>query len=246
MQVLKVVAEGVTTSFRYPHFMQSIHPTFEMPPPSTIYGHVASALGEWFDPVGVQFAYHFTYEARVSDLEHIIVAVAGTGKLPGTELPQVLQGAVNPFSRELLFKPRMVLYLNMPEWEPAFRSPHYAVVLGRSQDLFSYRSVSVVDLQQTEEAYLEHTLLPYDMAVQTQRGYTVLMPRYLDHTHNRNPVFARYLVLHDRVTTRELQQFGNDSPVFWADPETRTAEGLPLGLVFHTFVGESDESLRLA
>ena len=28
MKVLKIVAEGLTTSFRYPHFMQQIHPSF--------------------------------------------------------------------------------------------------------------------------------------------------------------------------------------------------------------------------
>ena len=33
MKVLKIVAEGLTTSFRYPHFMQQIHPSFQMPPP---------------------------------------------------------------------------------------------------------------------------------------------------------------------------------------------------------------------
>jgi len=46
MRVLKVVAEGPITSFRYPHFMQQIHPSFQMPPPATIYGHISSALGK--------------------------------------------------------------------------------------------------------------------------------------------------------------------------------------------------------
>ena len=73
MHVLKVVAEGLTTSFRYPHFMQQVHPTYEMPPPSTIYGHIASALGKWFDPTGVEFAYRFTFTAKVNDVEHVIL-----------------------------------------------------------------------------------------------------------------------------------------------------------------------------
>ena len=68
MLVLKVVAEGITTSFRYPHFIQTVQPTFTMPPPATIYGHIASALGNWFDPSGVQFAYHFTFSAKIKDL----------------------------------------------------------------------------------------------------------------------------------------------------------------------------------
>ena len=87
MRVLKVVAEGITTSFRYPHFMQQIHPTFPMPPPATIYGHICSALGEWVSPEGVRFAYHFTHDGEVEDLEHIIVLSVATGKLKGTDKP---------------------------------------------------------------------------------------------------------------------------------------------------------------
>ena len=122
MKVLKIVAEGLTTSFRYPHFMLQIHPSFQMPPPATIYGHICSALGEWFDPNGVQFAYHFTHQGHVRDIEHIIVLAppkSNHSKLPGTQIPNVLEGNVNPFERELLFQPRLTLYINRPEWEAA-------------------------------------------------------------------------------------------------------------------------------
>lgn len=68
MQVLKVVVEGLTTSFRYPHFVQGVQPTFEMPPPATIYGHICSALGEWVDPKGVTFAYHLLPKVELTML----------------------------------------------------------------------------------------------------------------------------------------------------------------------------------
>ena len=71
MQVLKIVAEGAITSFRYPHFMQGVQPTYEMPPPATLYGHIASALGEWFDPQGVQFAICFSFLKRAQEVEKI-------------------------------------------------------------------------------------------------------------------------------------------------------------------------------
>lgn len=246
MRVLKIVAEGVTTSFRYPHFMQTIQPTFDAPPPATIYGHICSALGEWVEPQGLQFAYHFSYAAKFVDLEHIIVLAASTGKLLDTDYPKVLEGGVNPFQREMLFRPRLVLYLNRPEWEQAFKSPRYAVVLGRSQDLFSYTSVSVVDLEQDSAAYLEHTLLPFEMAVQTQRGYTVLMPRFLDYRHSRKPLYARYVVLHEQVLASALTCFDQEPPRFWVDPESPVVQNAHLGLVFHSFVGEEYESLKLA
>ena len=246
MRVLKIVAEGLTTSFRYPHFMQGMHPTFEMPPPATIYGHICSALGEWVSPEGVQFAYHFTYRAKADDVEHIHVLTSSKGKLPGTRLPKVLEGAVNPFKRTLLFGPQLVLYLNQPDWEPAFRSPCYAVVLGRSQDLFTYTSVGVVDLVKSERAYFEHTLAPYRMTMQTGRGYAILMPRFLHYHNNRAPVFARYIVLHRRVHSDEFLRLSNaPAETYWVDPTTPAVRNAYLGLLFHTFVGDDEETLHM-
>ena len=187
MRVLKVTLEGITTSFRYPHFMVNVQPTYRMPPPATIYGHICSALGEWVSPDGLAFAYHFTYDATFEDLEHIHVLSASGGKVPGTNLPKALEGNVNPFRRELLFRPKLMLYINRPEWAAAFRSPRYAVTLGRSQDLCSYTSIEEVELEETRDVYLEHTLLPYEMATQTVAGIVTLMPRWLDYGLNVPP-----------------------------------------------------------
>ena len=247
MHVLKVVAEGLTTSFRYPHFMQQIHPSFQMPPPATIYGHICSALGEWFDPTGIQFAYHFTYQGFVKDKEHIIVLSPSRGYLPGTRIPKVLQGNVVPFDRDLLFQPRLTLYINRPEWEPAFRSPRYAVVLGRSQDLFTYTHVSVVELEQASRAYFEHTLTPHEMALRIMRGVSVLMPRYLDYARNRAPIFSRYVVIRERVLSDEFYEFSDRSNgPYWVDPTTPEVKRAHLGLTFLSFSGDDGDHLTLA
>lgn len=238
MRVLKVVAEGLTTSFRYPHFMMGVQPTYEMPPPATLYGHVASALGEWFDPKGVHFAVYFTFSRKQVELESTILLTPTTGKMPNDKVvPKVLEGETNPFSREILFLPRLVLYLNRPEWMDAFRHPRYAVCLGRSQDLFTYRQVEIVELEPTSQAYLEHTLLPYEYAQRTAAGHTVLMPRYLDYRRKRDPTFDRYVVLHRRVHTRDFLQFeGMHPPQLWADPTEPAVDGDPLGVVFLSWV----------
>lgn len=248
MRVLKVVAEGLTTSFRYPHFMQGVHPTFEMPPPATIYGHICSALGEWVSPQGIEFAYHFTHRGTFDDIEHVHILKPSSGKVPGTSLPKALEGEVNPFQRALLFKPRLVLYLNRPEWEPAFRSPRYAVVLGRSQDLFTYTSVSVLELPRDRRAYFEHTLAPYRLALQAGQGYAVLMPRFLDYSRGRAPTFARYIVLKQRVHSEQFWHFENmpADTEFWIDPTSPEVDGAHLGLAFHTFVGEYNDNPLMA
>lgn len=239
MLVLRVAAEGLTTSFRYPHFMQQIHPTYEMPPPSTIYGHIASALGEWFDPTDVEFAYRFTFTAKVTDVEHVILLgpKGGRSKLPGTKVPNVLEGRVNPFERELLFQPKLTLYINRPDWEDAFRSPRYAVVLGRSQDLFTYTRVDVIELEQAERAYFEHTLAPHEMSLQFGRGIAMLMPQFVDYHNNRAPTFKRYVILRDRVhVPRAMQIYNTNSGPYWIDPTTPKDKDAHLGLPFLPFV----------
>src|SRR6266849_4135298 len=70
MLVAKVCVHAPITSFRYPHFLVGRQVTFDMPPPSTIYGHLASALGGWPDPGPLRFAYSFTFVSKGSDLEH--------------------------------------------------------------------------------------------------------------------------------------------------------------------------------
>jgi CRISPR-associated protein Cas5t len=247
MRVLKVVAEGITTSFRYPHFIQQVQPTFVMPPPATIYGHISSALGEWFDPEGVRFAYHFTYAAKVKELEHTILLSPSSGKLKGTQHAKVLEGNVNPFDREVLFQPRLILYLNQPDWLPFFQSPHFVVVLGRSQDLFTYTHVEVIELEQAETAYFEHTLLPYSTNRHTSRGYAVLMPRYVDNFAGRRPFFARYFIIQEPIHSSQFLWFGTKPQErYWIDPATPEKKGDHLGLQFLSFVGEEDEATTLA
>ncbi len=246
MRVLKVVLEGITTSFRYPHFMMGVQPSFPMPPPATIYGHICSVLGEWIDPDGLAFAYHFTAQDSTEDLEHIHVLSATTGTLQRSKFPKVLEGNVNPFKRTILFQPRLVLYLNKPEWESAFRSSRYPVILGRSQDLATYTSIEVLDLVLEKQVYFEHTILPYEMATQTARGIVTLMPRWIDYQHNRQPHFARYLILQRRIKNDELVHFNMEPQSYFTDPATTRIGGMTLGLVFHTFIGEQNETPGLA
>jgi len=237
MLALKVVAEGYVTSFRYHDFMWEKQPTYEMPPPATIYGHICSAVGDWIDPSGVRFAYHFTYRAKFEDLEHI-----------WTWDDKLKRETSKPFRRELLFQPRLILYLNRPDLEQAFRSPVYPVVLGRSQDLFSYVSVETVTLAQVDSAYFEHTLLPYNVNRHTSAGYAITLPRYLDYERSRTPDFGRYFVVKDRIDTRTDFMWFGERPIqhYWIDPTSPEVRGVQLGLQFLSFVGDEDEFASVA
>ncbi len=80
MRVLKVQCEAFTTSFRYPRIQAGSLRTFEMPPPATIYGHLAGVIGSWFDPEEMQFAYTFEHQGKGLDLETRQPIEAGSGR----------------------------------------------------------------------------------------------------------------------------------------------------------------------
>jgi CRISPR-associated protein Cas5t len=256
VQVVRVEMEGITTSFRYPHFMWGRHPTFEMPPPATIYGHICSAVGEWVDPAGVSFGYTFTHEGKGEDLEHVHAVSAGTGKSlreKGRGVvfaePVNTQGNVNPLTREFLFRPRMTLYVSPTEYTEFFKSPYYSTILGRSQDLMSYRSVKAIELERASQAYYEHTILPWEMQVRTRRGITILMPRYVDYSRGREPAFERYVLLQSRVVLRPTDEsqedlmeeerpvirYEGESMEHWVDPDSPEHKGAKRGVWMHRF-----------
>lgn len=226
--VVKVVMRGAATSFRYPHFLQGVQPTYEMPPPSTIYGHLCSATGRPEPLEGLEFAVHFTYGAKQRDIEHTHLSV-----------PYI---QANPFQREILFFPRLTLYIAPADYVAAFRAPHFPVVLGRSQDLMTYESVSMVTLQQAERAYFEHTLIPARMAPFFRRSIAVTMARYIDPA-SRQPQWDYYAML------KERQRYPHDEapdtadfPPVWIDtdpddPTTRDPDPKAgfRGLIFNTF-----------
>ena len=250
MEVLKVVVKAPVTSFRYPHFLIGQQITFDMPPPSTIFGHVASALGELPERDFFRFAYCFRYQARSSDLEHQHVISAGgkrsTFRHEGAAVPVNVDGIVQPHLREFLFQPELTLYVDNLELKAAFQEPMFCVALGRSQDLAEIQSVEIVSLQKQQRAYLEDTILPFSMRMQLSIGTTVLMPRYIGPAPQREAEFDRYIVLRDRVfcgqpddveqvaTIRRLLQ--TKEPLdWWVDPSTEEWQGAQRGLCFHSF-----------
>lgn len=176
LPVLTLAMSGAVTSFRYPFFTQGYQPTFEMPPPSTIYGHLCSAYGDYLPPQGWQFGYRFTHSGRFVDYkEHLHFEVSEIHK------------QLKPIDRELLFKPNLLLYIHHPDMAQLemlgnrLIHPHYAVNLGRSQDLMTYHSIQLRELHRAEAGYFEHTLLPLSFStILDRRMIPVTMPRYVN------------------------------------------------------------------
>src|SRR5215469_12194740 len=99
MRVLRVVLEAPVCSFRYPHFLVGRQVSFDMPPPATIYGHIASVLGDYTDPSSFRFAYRFTTLGKADDLEHQHIIT------PGGSRPFAIDRVAYPSSTSATIQP---------------------------------------------------------------------------------------------------------------------------------------------
>lgn len=257
MRVARVHLTAPIASFRYPHFLVGRQASYDMPPPSTIYGHIASAVGQWLDPAPLAFAYTMTYVARGMDLEHQhVVSRYPPEKLSRREAASLKQwrqqhplsigGTVQPVLRDFLFKVEVTLYLTPSSLGDAFRDPVFPVAFGRSQDLACIVAVDDIALEEAPGAYFSATLLPFEWRQRTPFGTTVLMSRFVGPPPEREPVFAQYIVLpaHTAVFAgtagldagkhRVLR--GDRADRWWVDPGSEERQGGRRGIVMHRFV----------
>lgn len=226
MIAVRVRAEGPVTSFRYPFFAQNVQPSLPLPPLATLYGHICSAVGGLLEPAQLQVGYSFTCRGTFKDYEHLW--------FEGGEFK------MNPFVRDLLFEPRLILYVVYPQIEwlaDRFRSPYYPVVLGRSQDLMTYTAVDLVELVEAPAMYFEGTLLPPELGPAVE-GYTYRMTLAAMIDEYRQPRWAPFAVVERRVryTAGGTAQAGGSSVTILADPEIHEyprQPDLPLGVCLY-------------
>lgn len=152
LEVLRVSIEAWTASFRYPIFVSGFQPTLPVPPLSTVYGLLSSALGKYVTPSDLAVGYVFTSTGKGVDIETIY------------ELGSSLKNnKPNICRREILFEPCLTLYLPQasPELEQAFRTPYYPLLIGRSTELAAVTSCERVILRAQEAGKLGGTVIPF-------------------------------------------------------------------------------------
>lgn len=220
LKVLRVQIEGVTASFRYPHFLVGRQPTYAMPPPSTILGMIGGAIGAYPTRQDYQFAYTFKCERnRVDDLETIWSIEANTSTR-GLSKDYNINAVSNVLPREWLIHPKMTLYIsgdNLDVLELAFKAPCYAPVLGRSQDLVTYTRVEQVELTQAISGRLHEGLYPMVLREDIPYGASVMMPKFIDPDNRWDVNWEWYvtldypLKLSEDMVTKHAVTFWNDT-----------------------------------
>ncbi len=174
MEAVRIELRAYTASFRVPGMM-GYQITAPIPPPATIYGLIAAAVGREVTPEESWIAYRFEYDPPIQqDLEKIISFEEGGPKW--NDKLNAVKSA--PIIRQFLFNPRLVLYLSPGEVAVAFLRPRYPLVLGRSQDVAYVSHYQATVIEPIKDPVIAGVLVPFPaQGIQSQ---VLSFPTYFD------------------------------------------------------------------
>lgn len=196
MKVLRVHITGWVSSFRNPLFISGFQPTLPLPPLSALYGILTAARGEWVTPHDAAIGFVFHSQGTAVDLETIY------------EFGGKLDAKSNINRREFLVQPELYLYTPEIWLREAFERPRYPLLLGRSSDLATVKSIDEIELESRSETTYRNTIIPfpdpqlYGQVQALPTHFTAEIPRRQCGTRAfcliTEPIKYRGNVLHDR------------------------------------------------
>ncbi|MCF7911361.1 MAG: type I-B CRISPR-associated protein Cas5b [Candidatus Cloacimonetes bacterium] len=152
MKVYRINLTGWTSSFRYPNMISGYQPTLVVPPLSTIMGLISAAKGDAFHISTEKIGYVFRYSSKNTDLETIYQKPADKNK----------DIKSNVIKREFLHDIDLYLYTDSQDISGYLSRPVFQLLLGRSGDLVSVKSIMELDIVEKEElSNVKGTLIPF-------------------------------------------------------------------------------------
>lgn len=197
MKVTRVHITGWVASFRNPLFISGFQPTLPLPPLSAIYGILTAAKGEWVTPHDASVGFVFHSDGKAVDLETVYEFGGG------------LDAKSNINKREFLVQPELYLYTPEMWLREAFERPRYSLLLGRSSDLATVKSIEQIELESRTETTYQDTLLPFPDA--QLYGQVQALPTHFTAEIPRRPCGTRAYCL----ITEKIVYCGN----VWHDPK---------------------------
>ena len=149
MKVIRVHITGWVSSFRNPLFITGFQPTLPLPPLSALYGMLTAAKGDWVTPHDASIGFVFQSKGKAVDLETIYQF---SGKL---------EAKSNINRREFLVQPELYLYTPEMWIKDVLERPKYTLLMGRSSDLATVKSIEEIELENKPETTYQDTLLPF-------------------------------------------------------------------------------------
>lgn len=173
IQVIKIRINSITASFRQPLFISSFHPTYPIPPPSTIFGLLSAAKGEYVSDKDTKIGYIFSTEGMGQDLETIYEINYKKGKT-----------STNVYLREFLFNVSLDLYVTNLDLIKFLKNPFYPILLGRTNDIATIDEIKVVNIKPLKNGIVRNSLIPNNY--QIQNGTLFKMPIIMSDSIPRN------------------------------------------------------------
>ena len=195
MKVYRIELNGWTASFRHPQLVSGTQPTLPVPPPSTIYGLVSAAVGEWVDPHDCRLAYVFQHTGRASDLETIY------------QFSNSSSAKSNVVWREWLTDWHLWLYFLDQQWAQAIEYSVYPLLLGRQREL-AYASTSCKIPLKKGITRLRGTVVPFPL--QGASGMLLALPIVMSPDMPRRPLGVRIWQLVHQPCSLEADGLYND------------------------------------
>lgn len=149
MKVLRIHITGWVSSFRNPLFISGFQSTLPLPPLSAIYGLLTAAKGDWVTPHDAAIGFVFHSQGKAVDLETIY------------EFGGKLDAKSNINRREFLVQPELYLYTPEMWLREAFERPKYTLLMGRSSDLATVKSIDEIKLENQSETTYQNTIMPF-------------------------------------------------------------------------------------
>lgn len=203
-----------TASFRYPNLISGYQPSLPVPPLSTIYGLISSAMGEYFTAYDAPVGFVFSFEMQTIDIESIY-------QVGGKSSPLVTKS--NIIRRQFLVNNTLWLYVTDSRISESFLNPHFQLLLGRSSDLATVHSVERIKLEPVLELNkLRGTVVPMG-TTPLSAPIQALPISFTNETPRRNMgVFPFYLLEYDHCQSEALPISGFfdselNHQIYWHD-----------------------------
>ena len=186
MKVLRIHITGWVTSFRNPLFISGFQPTLPLPPLSALYGLLTAAKGDWVTPHDAAIGFVFKSNGKAVDLETVYEF---GGKL-------VAKSNIN--RREFLVQPELYLYTPEIWLKEALERPHYPLLMGRSSDLATVKSIDEIELERKSETTYKNTIIPFPD--QQLHGQVQALPTHFTADIPRRPCGIRaYCLITEKI-----------------------------------------------
>lgn len=172
--LLEVPFEGWTATPRMPYILSGNAICLPTPTYSILLGLVGCCLGRIVNHEEVRIGFQYRFDDIAVDIETRHRLSNSKGKIKASSK------GTDAYHREFHINPKLILWLDRPDWEEYFRFPIGAPALGQSQDLLKiiWKNIRIIEAEPIPSAIISGCLLPYSPQLNSPGQLVQLVEAY--------------------------------------------------------------------